>query len=53
MLNIWDIKRSDKRDRCMDCLKPFRKGQIKKKCASVVYRFPNKCYACFYKNKVI
>lgn len=53
MLNIWDIPRKDKRDRCMDCLKPFRRGQFKKKCGSNVLRFYNKCLGCFYKNKVI
>ena len=53
MLNIWDIPRKDKRDRCMDCLKPFRRGQIKKKCGRSVLRFPNKCRDCVENYKVV
>lgn len=44
-LEIWQIKRSDKRDRCAVCLLPFRKGQFKLKSKEFRgYRFSNVCY---------
>ena len=48
MLKIWEIKQSDKRDRCNDCLKPFKLGQFKHK-ISTQLRFNNVCKRCYDK----
>lgn len=47
MIKTWEIPRSDKRNRCGICLKPFKKGQfryINKKING--YRFNRACIKC-------
>ena len=49
MLKIWEIKRSDKRDRCGECLLPFGKVKRSVKFPSNKHkgcRFPKVCYGC-------
>ena len=46
-LEIWNIPRSDTRDRCGDCLKPFKKKDIKHKRYKNYLRFPRICEVCF------
>lgn len=53
-LEWWDIKRSDKRERCARCLKVFKKGEFKKQCPEFNgYRFTRTHLGCFTKEEVI
>lgn len=49
ILHAWQVPRSDKRDRCAKCLRPFKVKQIRHKIKGLsasTSRFPNECHAC-------
>lgn len=46
-INIWEIPRSDKRDRCGTCLKVFHRSNIRFREGNPdVLRFPDVCLGC-------
>lgn len=57
-LQIWQIPRGDKRDRCGKCLVVFKeyKKQTKFPCSDLKgYRFPKLCGRCYqvWRNRII
>ena len=51
-MKIWQIPRSDRKERCNKCLEVIKRGQFKIKVASGL-RFNYVCYKCYKENEPV